>query len=192
MMAYILHDTELLEALRYETRHVADQKPFGMARALEACSRLDAVYHEVLRLTTASTSIRTITSPTMVGGKLLLPGNDVFIPSRQMHFDSAVFGSDSHHFNSTRFLDNALRKNPSYRPFGGGTTYCPGRFLAKSEVLTFVALSLNRFNITISDKDGRQQEMPRLETRKPSLGVLAPITGDDIMLSLCPRHVVFT
>ncbi|KAL8827931.1 MAG: hypothetical protein Q9170_006813 [Blastenia crenularia] len=192
MMAYILQDRNLLETLRHETRAVADQECSGMARAVEACPKLDAVYYEVLRLATASTSIRTVLSPTMVGGKLLLPGNDVFIPSRQMHFDPAVFGSDCDRFNPTRFLDNALRKSPSYRPFGGGTTYCPGRFLAKREVLTFVALALNRFEMTISDRDGRQQQFPRLETRKPSLGVLAPITGDDISLLICPRQVGVT
>ncbi|KAL8949025.1 MAG: hypothetical protein Q9222_004834 [Ikaeria aurantiellina] len=188
VMAHIIHDNDLLESIRHETKEVADLKPSEIVGALEKCPRLDAVYYEVLRLSTASTSIRTVMSPSMVGGKYLSPGNDVFIPSRQMHFDPGVFGSDAHCFNAARFLDNAMRKSASYRPFGGGTTYCPGRFLARSEVLTFVALALNRFSISVIDKDEDNRHFPRLETRMPSLGVLAPIVGDDVMLQISPRN----
>lgn len=184
-MAYILQDTTLLDVLRHETRNVVDQDPLGKVRALDDCPRLDAVYHEVLRLTTASTSIRTVISPTWIGGKELAVGNDVFLPFRQMHLDPAVFGSDAHEFNPTRFLDNKLAKSSSYRPFGGGTTYCPGRFLAKREVLTFVACALNRFDLSAIGSG--QQTFPRLETRKPSLGVLAPVSGDDLTFRVHPR-----
>ncbi|KAL8763458.1 MAG: hypothetical protein Q9184_000766 [Pyrenodesmia sp. 2 TL-2023] len=188
MMAHILHDPKLLEILRHETRPVAEAEPSNMARALAECPRLDAVYHEVLRVATASTSIRTVVSPTTIGGKELLVGSDVFIPSRQMHLDPEVFGSDACEFNSTRFLGNKLNKSPSYQPFGGGTTYCPGRFLAKREVLTFVALALNRFNVAVASNGRQQSQFPRLETRKPSLGVLAPISGDDVTIRVSPRH----
>lgn len=56
----ILQDETLLEVLRHETRDVVDQDPLGKVQALADCPRLDAVYNEVLRLTTASTSIRTV------------------------------------------------------------------------------------------------------------------------------------
>ncbi|KAL8935171.1 MAG: hypothetical protein Q9216_005557 [Gyalolechia sp. 2 TL-2023] len=187
-MAYILQDGGLLDVLRHETRTVADQEPLEQVRALDNCPRLDAVYHEVLRLTTASTSIRTVISPTVIGGKEFSVGNDVFMPFRQMHLDPAVFGTDSRQFNPARFLDNTLKKSPSYRPFGGGTTYCPGRFLAKREVLTFVALALNRFDLAVTGSGQQGSQFPRLETRKPSLGVLAPIAGDDITIYVRPKQ----
>ncbi|KAL8921812.1 MAG: hypothetical protein Q9208_005569 [Pyrenodesmia sp. 3 TL-2023] len=188
MMAHTLHDPKLLEVLRHETRLVAETEPSEMARALTDCPRLDAVYHEVLRVATASTSIRTVISPTIISGKELSVGSDVFIPSRQMHLDPNVFGPDACEFNPTRFLGNKLNKSPSYQPFGGGTTYCPGRFLAKREVLTFVALALNRFDLAVASNGRQHPQFPRLETRKPSLGVLAPIAGDDVTIHVSPRH----
>ena len=187
-MAYILHDNKLMEILREETCDAVESEPLRMVGALEACPRLEAVSHEVLRLVTSSMSVRTVVAPTTIGGKTLLPGNDIFIPYRQMHLDPAVFGLDSHRFNSKRFLDESLKKSPSYRPFGGGTTYCPGRFLAKREVLAFVALALNRFESVIVHEQGCVSQFPRLETRKPSLGIMAPVVGDDVTIRLRYRE----
>ncbi len=184
MMAYILHEVQLAAILREETCDAVNCEPLDMVRALENCPRLEAVFHEVLRLVTSSTSVRTVISPTTIGGKMFLPGTDIFIPYRQMHLDPAVFGPDAHQFNSKRFLDTQLKKSQSYRPFGGGTTYCPGRFLAKREVLAFVTLALNRFEATIVNVEGRCSQFPRLETRKPSLGIMAPVAGDDITVRI--------
>ena len=183
-MTYILHENKLADTLREEMRDAVNCEPPDMVRALEACPRLEAVFHEVLRLVTSSTSVRTVISPTTIGGKTFQPGNNIFIPYRQMHLDPSVFGPDAHQFNSTRFLDEKLKKSPSYRPFGGGTTYCPGRFLARREVLAFVALALNRFESVIVHEGGRRSHFPRLETGKPSLGIMAPVVGDDVTIRI--------
>ena len=90
-----------------------------------------ALYHEVLRLATSSVSVRDVQTQARIGGKLLRPGNRVLLPYRQMLFDRGVFGEDAEAFNPNRFLnDGKLNNSLSFRPFGGGATYCPGRFPA--------------------------------------------------------------
>lgn len=176
-----------------------------MPYLLNACPHLEAIYHETLRFTNSATSIRSVTAPTVIGStKLPLHvGTKVLSPFRQLHFDETVFGDDACEFKFDRFLrpENAkLANRKSYRPFGGGSTYCPGRFVAKQEVFMFVAVALARFDIctvsTVNEhanglKNGRGEEevqtFPRLDLRKPSLGVMGPVGEDDLILQVTPR-----
>lgn len=146
---------------------------------LERLPHLNSLYNEVLRLTASSSSVRTVSSTTDLGGKSLRAGTKVSIPYRQVHFNEEVFGRDAKELDPDRFLKNKeLARSSSYRPFGGGTTYCPGRFLAKKEVLAFVALALGRFEVFL--EGGRAQAFPRLEERKPCLGIMGPRSGEDV------------
>lgn len=114
----------------------------------QQCPRLKAVYLEILRLTASSSTVRDIRSPTEIGGKTLQPGANILVPYRQLHINPDIFGTNADQFDADRFLhDPDLSKNPSFRPFGGGKTYYPGRYLAAREILTFVALALHRFDI---------------------------------------------
>lgn len=117
-------------------------------------------------------------------------------PFRQLHFDATVFGDDAQEFKFDRFLgtENAgLVKGKSFRPFGGGPTYCPGRFVAKQEVFMFVATVLARFNLstttqhTTGSKKEEGQAFPRLDRKKPSLGVMGPVAKNDFLVHVTPR-----
>lgn len=68
--------------------------------------------------------------------------------------------------------DKKLASKKGYHPFGGGNTYCPGRFLARQEVYTFVALTLYRFELDLEDTT-----LPSVNETEPSLGAMRPI-GD--------------
>ena len=186
-MAYILHENGLVDILREETSAAIGLEPLQMVKALDQCPRLEAVFHETLRLVGSSVSVRKVVAPTVLGGKELLPGRDVLVPFRQLHLNPDVFGFDADRFNSTRFLNEALKKNPSFRPFGGGTTLCPGRFLAKREVMAFVALSLNRLNVEVVGRSGACSRVPRLHTKVPSLGILPPVPGEDVTIRISGR-----
>lgn len=110
---------------------------------------------------------------------------------------------DAQEFKFDRFLgaENAgLVKGKSYGPFGGGSTYCPGRFVAEQEVFMFVATVLASFDIStvataIEDNKGLKkgrgvkegQAFPRLDYKKPSLGVMGPAAGNDLHLQVTPR-----
>lgn len=133
-------------------------------------------------------SVRNVLEPFIVGGKYLRAGTKVLVPYRQLHFDEKAFGANAASFDEERFLANKeLSRSPSFRPFGGGTTYCPGRFLAKNEVLTFVALVLVRFEISLAeDKSDSKVSFPQIEDGKPCLGIIGPRDGWDTLLSVRP------
>ena len=167
----------------------------GLEYRLEHCAILDSVYNEVLRLTASSSSIRTVLSTTEIGGKQLRRGTKVLIPYRQLHFNEDVWGTDAKTFDPERFLKNkGLARDPSFRPFGGGTTYCPGRFLAKREVMTFIALLLHSFDIALAANpalpagkdETKKPAFPRLEEKKPCLGIMGPANGHDVYLKVRP------
>ena len=120
--------------------------------------------------------------PALIGEKLLKPGNKVISPFRQIHFDTAVFGNNVDNFDPDRFLRKTdLANHPSFKPFGGGMTVCPNRFVARQEVYIFVALMLHRFESGLTNGD---QPMPRFELHEPTTGVASPRVGDDVYVTL--------
>lgn len=209
-MAHAIRSPFLLSTLRTETAPatISQDTDVDMPYLLTACPHLEALYLETLRFTSSAASIRSVTAPTMMGNsKVLHMGTHVLGPFRQLHFDETVFGDDAQEFKFDRFLgaENAgLAKGKSYRPFGGGSTYCPGRFMAKQEVFVFVVAVLARFDISMATtatehakalkkergKERRKeygQAFPRLDLGKPFGGVLGPVDGDDLLLHLTPR-----
>ncbi|KAL9613036.1 MAG: hypothetical protein Q9167_002382 [Letrouitia subvulpina] len=159
---------------------------------IQNCPQLDALYNEVLRFYNAASSVRQIESTVKIGGKILRKGNKVLMPFRQLHFNEDSFGINAARFDSERFLKkNDLSKRGDFRPFGGGTTLCPGRFIAKREVFAFIALVLSRYNINILAKKssgGRGIRLPQPQEGKPTMGILSPRAGDDLEISVQQRR----
>lgn len=157
--------------------YTSTNSPNELASSLSHCPRLMSFFQEVMRTVTSSVSVRDVMHKTVLGGKTMSPGNRVVIPYRQMLMDDQVFGKDFAQFRADRFLNNeGLQDNLSYRPFGIGKTYCPGRHIATNEVLTFVAVAVCRFDLELADKN---EPFPELDTRKPTLGIMAPVEGHD-------------
>lgn len=185
LISYIVFEPGLLKSIQAETEFGIINGKVEIAHLLNHCPYLDAAFHETLRLTSNASSARTILAPTTVSKKVLQPGCKLLIPYRQLHFNPAVFGAEVKKFNAQRFLDNdALSRSTNYRPFGGGSTYCSGRFIARREVYAFVALVLNRFELTLQDP---KQCFPRLDETTPSLGVIGPLSGHDLILNIKRR-----
>ncbi|KAL9037718.1 MAG: hypothetical protein Q9180_003565 [Flavoplaca navasiana] len=190
-MAYLVSDPKLLRVVRAEVEPAVSQGLLGLEGRLEECPQLVAAYHEVLRYHTASASVRSVAAPTDLGGLTLDPGAKVLLPYRQLHFDESIFGPNVDKFDAGRFLaKTGLSKSPSFRPFGGGTTYCAGRHVARRELLTFAALMVYRYDIEISPANFGEAQggFPRCDVKKPSLGVLPPVAGDDMILNLRKRR----
>ena len=194
ILTYLLYDSTLLALIRDETSHAfTTTGELSMTFLLDSCVRLNCVFDEVLRMTNSSSSVRSVVSDTVIGDFVLRSGAKVLIPYRQLHFDEATFGANAQEFDSGRFFrQKNLHKSPGYRPFGGGSTYCPGRFIARQEVVAFVAYVLQRFELEVSDveKDGTPNAFPRLEEKKPCLGVMGPVHGNDLIVSVRQRTSV--
>ena len=115
---------------------------------------------------------------------MLPEGSRVIIPFRQLHIDEDAYGSDADNFNPERFVrSKTLVHSASYRPFGGGVSYCPGRFLAKQEVVLFIALVVARFDVKVAGNG----HFPQMNDMKPTTGLMSPRDGEDVLLELRPK-----
>lgn len=195
IIAHLAHNPELLENIRAEIAPGVVNDAPNVSYLVENSPLLEAVFLEVLRLTTSSSLMRYVTEPTVIGGKILEKGNNVMVPYRLLHFEEDVWGTNAAQFDQERFLrQKNLSRSTSFKPFGGGQNLCPGRFLAKQVVFTFVALTLSRFDISLdgaevgdSNLNGHVQRFPRVELSKPGLATLAPVAEDKLIVRLKPR-----
>lgn len=137
-------------------------------------------------MTTYPIGAREVIHEVIIGGKVLRPGRKLLMPFQQLHSNPEVFGTNATEFDPQRFLNNpALAKSTSYRPFGGGLTYCPGRYLARREILMAVVLILHRFDIEPNPREnGGPIRFPRMDDSISSGGVMGPCEGDDIIVRI--------
>ena len=187
VLSYVLCDSELLNIVKAEIQPAFRHDDVDYRHIYENCPRLTAVYTELLRLTFGSFSVRKIATPVVMGSKKLRSNSSIILPIRALHYNSKVFGENADQFNATRFLDNSLDKNPSFRPFAGGITYCPGRFLAKRQTLILVAILLYRYDIELSGGSMGETGVcrpPRIDQDGPSLGIMGPVKETQLVVKL--------
>ena len=189
VLSHILTNSDLLDSVTTEVCSGNEESSSpSLVHLTKNCPILNSVLQEVLRLYTSSASMRFIAEDTVVGGKLLRKGRKVMIPYRQLHEDPSAWVDDSLQFRPERWLKNAaLKRNPSFRPFGGGATLCAGRNIAQQEVLSFVGIVLSRYNIEVLDVEGENQNFPRVDELKPTLGMMSPFLGHDCRVRISPR-----
>lgn len=194
MLSHLLFNEDLLKLVRAETEAAWQDETLRVKYLCTHSPNLDAIFCEVLRLNSGAMSTRRILSPTEIGGKVLQPGNFLLIPSRQLHKNKEVWGSDVSEFDAFRFVKNkGLARHSSYRPFGGGESYCPGRTLAKEEVFGFIAILLHRFNIKLArlgHVKGEKQVFPQVEVSTPGLGITGPAKNMDVIVDMALRETV--
>ena len=185
MLAYILFDNNLYKAAREEVNGAWDGGNLDVKTLCANATVLDRTFHECLRLKAGAMMGRKVLAATRIGNKMLKTGGTVLIPSRQLHSNANVWGSDHQEFSEARFAENEdLLKHSSYRPFGGGVSLCPGRKIAKEQVLALVAILIHRFDIELDQN--MLQQFPRPDVSTPALGVTGPATGMDVFVKLNP------
>lgn len=185
----MLCDPDLLSNVRAETDHcIREDGSCDLEALLHSCPHLDAVWHECLRLYNASTAVRKATAPCVIGGKTIHIGDQIFGPVRNWQLEQSFFGDNPSAFSADRWLKKNLTRSKGYTPFGGGHTYCPGRFFAQREAYMLIALTLNRFDLTVTDKDGTAVQEPRVpdvQVNLPAPAAMQPVTG--IMVAITDR-----
>lgn len=186
IFAHLAHNPTLLDIIRLEIQPGVIDDVACEKYLTESCPRLESIFFEVLRLYTGSSLMRQVVSPTIIGRKTLRAGNQVIAPYRQLHYNPEVWGANAAKFDPDRFLrDKSLSRSPSFRPFGGGVNLCPGRYLGKKVVATFVALTLSRFDVSL-DSQGGVQAFPRENLGVQSIGTVPPMDEDRLILRLTP------
>lgn len=187
VLSYMLYDQDLFSRVKEETESAWQSGNLDIKHLCANSPLLNSILHETLRLNNGAGALRSVTEETVIGGKVLQPGNSIMIPFKQLHTNRGVWGSTVDHFDPQRFLNNKnLSRHASYRPFGGGASYCPGRTMAKEQVLGFITVLLHRFDFQLADSGRKQAPFPRLNTVTPSLGVSGPVRGDDVTLIFRP------
>ncbi|KAF1948639.1 cytochrome P450 [Byssothecium circinans] len=156
---HVFSDHKVLTACRDEVlQQVRETKDHtgGLVRTLDiaalktACPLLQSAFREAMRVHSVAVGMRGVVQEHMLDGRYLLQKDAIiWIPSTVQHFDRERWGADAAEYHHDRFADRtrSRAKNISFRAFGGGTTLCPGRHFAMTEILAFVAMLLLRFEI---------------------------------------------
>ena len=165
MLCRIYADAALLENIRNELEaSCLSTMPNGRSRTLnvltmrEESHLLHATFQEVLRVHAMGAGARYVREDVMLNNKYLLKkGMIVQMPMAVMHSDAHIWGTDVEDFQPRRFMKQSdaqkdankesKSKAVAYRPFGGGSSLCPGRHFVTLEVMALTALMVLRFDI---------------------------------------------
>ncbi|KAJ4049234.1 hypothetical protein NW756_006460 [Fusarium oxysporum] len=149
---------------------------------LKECPKLNATYYEAMRLHSGSSSFRRVAQDTTIAGFQLKAGNDVMMPYRQLHLNKKYWGENAEGFDIDKFVDNPkLHSARTYKPFGGGTTLCPGRLLARQMALVYLAILVTRYDIQVIG-GCESQPFPEANDKVPTLGIISPKPGHDVKI----------
>ena len=185
----------LLEALREELQCILDidssnsetrSYTLDVTKVKENCPLFVSVFQETLRHVSLGATIRLVLDDTPINDRYLLKKNAVImIPAATLHSDPAVFGPEADQFDPYRFVPKAKGTNHKvpqggFRAFGGGTSLCPGRHFAVTEIFALVGLLVLRYDLTPIAKDG-EWRIPAPNTN--NMAVAVPAAQGDIEVS---------
>jgi len=116
------------------------------------------------------------------------------MPSAVVHADTDVWGPSAKDFDPRRFMkpqhkkgDEQPKRHPAaFRAFGGGTTLCPGRHFATTEVVAVVAMLVLRYEITpLEGASEAKWVLPKQDNNNVGTSVLPPVS--DIKVRITKR-----
>lgn len=175
MLFYVFSNPSILADLRSELKGIlllqTTTESSGPIRRIldlsamkDKCPLLSSIFQETLRHRACGVSTREVVHDTCINDQYQLKaGSIIQMPARVLHADPSIWGPTTNAFDPRRFLlkrsSNPKPPPPSaFRAFGGGTTLCPGRHLARMEVLAAVAMMVLRFDV---EPVGGEWCMPR-------------------------------
>jgi len=187
---HIISDSAILEECRSELQGLCkiDDKTItiDITEVKTSCPLLVSTLQEVLRFHGTGTSVRIVQEDHLLDGKYLLKkGGTLMIPGPVQHSERKIYGDNVNAFDHKRFIrTGAKRLNPiGFRGFGGGSTLCPGRHFASTEIIAFVALMALRFDVR--PKDGT---WVRPTTQNAGMQATVPPPDSDIDVEITLRN----
>ena len=116
-------------------RHGTRTRVLEMASIKSKCPILTSTFQEVLRHHSVSVGVRQVMEDTLLNNKYLLPKDSrIFMPNIVAHQDPSIWAADVSHFDHKRFIKGQRTTASAFRAFGGGSTLCPGRHFAITEI----------------------------------------------------------
>jgi cytochrome P450 len=174
---YILRDAKALETIQQEMdTHLPKDEDWN-PKQLDACVYLESAINESIRLVGAPFMTRKCIRQSDID---LQDGRTITLQTGE---NLAWFGGASHYdpnmfpqptsFIFDRFLNKKADTVVGYMPFGGGKSICPGRFFAKYEIKTCIAMLLRYMEYKIDDTETIPSQL------RPRIGVgIAPPNKD--------------
>jgi hypothetical protein len=151
---HIISDSTILEECRSELYRLCKLDDnivtIDITEVKASCPLLLSTLQEVLRFHGTGTSVRIVQEDHLLDGNYLLKkGGTLMIPGPVQHSERKVYGDSVDDFDHKRFIRTGIKRlNPvGFRGFGGGSTLCPGRHFASTEIIAFVALMVLRFDV---------------------------------------------
>ncbi|RYP77947.1 hypothetical protein DL771_000806 [Monosporascus sp. 5C6A] len=175
-----------IDACTETTENGSTIKTIDITTLKESCPLLLSSYQEVLRYRSMGTSVREVMEDTYLDQWFLKKGAMLQMPSRIVHQDANLWGSDVTEFNPRRFLPGEKKNRPSdvcFRAFGGGKTLCPGRHFATNEILAVVAVFIARLDMKPAKGDWK---FPTTANTNVAAVVMEP--DDDIQVEIKARQ----
>lgn len=197
-LVHIYSDPELTSDIRDEletsgfvgTPEGMSQHP-GLLAMPETCPLLYSTWQEVLRVHSLGAGSRYVLEDIMLDNTFLLrKGMVVQMPTAVMHNDVAAWGEHVQKFQPRRFLKQSFMSKggfkpnlTAYRPFGGGTSMCPGRHFVTLETMALAACMLSTFDLIPVDG---QWSIPRQKQESLATNVFPP--EKDIRVKIVKRE----
>ena len=160
------------------------------------CPLLLSTFQEVLRTRSHNASVRWVMEDTMLCDRYLMKKDAIIqMPSMVVHSEPNNWGPNAKEFDARRFIksqqksDKQFKQHPAaFRAFGGGSTLCPGRHFATTEILSVVAMFILRYDVVpIGDygKGEGQWVLPKQDSNNLATSVLPPDT--DVKVNITKR-----
>lgn len=192
MIFHIFSDPVVLNDCRKEVEQLVEVDKDGvstidLAKVKSSCPILLSTWQEMLRYSHIGIAARVVMTDTMFANQYLLKkGATVMTVTPVQHTETSLWGPNVNDFDHRRFLREPDRKrtNPvAFRAFGGGTVLCPGRHFVSTEVMSFAAVLLLRFDLKPATRDGKW-----VEPRKNILMTTSmPTPKDEVLVKIVTR-----
>ncbi|KAF3003989.1 hypothetical protein E8E14_007603 [Neopestalotiopsis sp. 37M] len=174
---------ELMQGVRQDIDGVCI---IDLAHVKSSCPLMLSTLKEVMRFHSTSTATRIAMEDHQLNDDIFIKkGSTIMMPSKVQHTNRDVWGATVDEFNHRRFMreSGVKRVNPvAFRAFGGGSTLCPGRHFASTEMLMFAALLALRFDLHPVEGKWTQPST----VKSPMIHAM-PVPDWDIDVELRPR-----
>lgn len=158
LLYHIFSQPHILEECRRELSTIVQERNkssyLDTGMIPQASPTLISSFNEVLRYHGVQVSLRKVMEDHMLDGRFLLKkGSALMMPATVQHFDPAIWGPNPGAFDHRRFIGHNVRgstksgQRAAFRGFGGGHHLCPGRHFATTEITTFAAMVILRFDM---------------------------------------------
>lgn len=158
MLFHVFSNAEALNDIRDEVASIMTTTVNGdgtqtrileMASIKSKCPILTSAFQEVLRHHSVSVGVRQVMEDTLLNNRYFLrKDSTVFMPNIVTHQDPSIWGPDVSTFDHKRFVKGKRVTASAFRAFGGGSTLCPGRHFATTEILAVAAMAFMRYEIS--------------------------------------------